>query len=544
NNSERPADLLLINGQIYTQDDALQQVEALAISDGKIVAAGSSRELMAWQGDSTKILDLTQRVVLPGFTDSHIHPISAGLRILSCDLSELRDETAILQTIREYARTHPENDWIKGGGLWLPAVGGGNPSRYLLDSLVADRPVYLTSTDGHSAWVNSKALELAQINADTKDPTGGVIERQPDGEPSGVLREYAMRLVSRLIPPQSFTEKVQALELAMHEAHRVGVTAWIDAAVDEESIKAYLELERQGKLKLDVSLSLLTEIIKGMDAVAEVEALYQRYQAQAQRINMHSTKILIDGVIEGKTAALFDNYTGEDFRGEPYIDAELYQQMIAAYDSLGFQVHVHACGDRAVSMTLDAFEYAQAQHGKSDHRHHIVHLQLMKEKDIPRFAELDLTANLQTLWATPEDTYISELTIPVLGPQRSEWIYPFGAIARTGARIACGSDWPVTSVNPFPALQVAVSRRGPDSLKRTPWTPQHLLSRQAVVSGYTIGGAYLMNQDTHRGRLCPGMDASLIVLDQDVFHLPTNHLYQIKPVLTLWRGEPVFSAID
>jgi len=349
-----------------------------------------------------------------------------------------------------------------------------------------------------------------------------------------------MGLVNRLIPPQSFEQKVHALELALTKAQEVGVTAWIDAAVDEETIQAYLALEEQGKLKMDVTLSLITEIIKGMDGVEEVHTLYQKYQSKSSRLNMHSTKILIDGVIEGKTAALFEDYTGEDFAGEPYIDADLYNQMIAAYDSLGYQIHVHACGDLGVSMTLDAFAFAKAQNGPSDHRHHIVHMQLMDPKDISRFEELDVIANFQPLWATPEDTYISDLTIPVLGPERSEWIYPLGAVEKTGARIAHGSDWPVTTVNPYPAMQVAVTRRGPDSIARPPWTPQHCVSLASVVAGYTTGGAYLMNQEKKRGRIQAGFDASFTLLDRNIFDIPAEELHQVKPVITMWKGQIVF----
>lgn len=537
---ESKADILFINGKIYTMSAARNKVQALAVKDGNILFTGTNEAAKEWAGNQTKVIDLKDRMVLPSFNDGHIHPFHAGKRLLNCDLTGLKEEGEILAAIEDYCKKHPDKEWIIGDGLWLPNVGNGNPHKSILDAIEPNRPVYIISTDGHSAWMNSKVFEMANITADTKNPVGGVIERDENGNPSGVLREYAKRLVTNAMPSPSLQDKIKALEMALQKAHQNGITSWVDAGVDEEKIQSYLELEKADKLSMDVTLSLATNPIKELEGVKETIALYEKYQPQSEKINMKSIKILIDGVIEGKTAALFDNYEGEDYRGDIYIKPQAFNEMVAAYDKAGFQLQIHACGDRGISLTFDAYEYARQQNGIRDARHHIDHLQVMAEKDIRRFRELDVIAGVSTLWATPEDTYISDLTIPVLGPERSEWIYPFGAISKSGAMIAAGSDWPVTTVNPFHAIQVAITRRGPDEVEREPWTPQHLMTRYDIISSYTNGGAYLTFSENKRGSLEVGKEANLIVLDRDLFAIPATEIHKTKVLLTILRGKEIY----
>ncbi len=534
------SDILFVNGGVYPMTAVEHKAEALAIRDGKIVFVGTSAEAEAYKATAGEIVDLEGKALFPSFTDGHIHPIWGGIRLKDCDLTDIRNEADILKTIGAYVEAHPDKQWIIGANLWLPAVGEGNPAKELLDEIEPDRPMFIQSADGHSAWVNSKALELARVTKETRTPSGGVIERKANGEPSGVLREYAMGLVRNILPEYTFEEKVTALEKAVEMANSHGITSWIDARVDQEDIDVYAKLEEEGRLTMDVTLSLFANIIEGMDAVESVLQRYHDNHERLPRLDMKSTKMYIDGVIEGKTAALFENYTGEDFTGSPYIKADLYNQMVAAFDSAGLQVHIHACGDKGIRMTLDAFEYAREKNGPRDSRHHIVHMQVMDPQDVGRFKELGVIANFQPLWATPEDSYISELTIPVLGPERSEWIYPLGAVAKAGAKIAHGSDWPVTSVNPMLAMQVAVTRRGPDSVEREPWTPQHLVSMYEVLEGYTAGGAYLMFKENSAGTLETGKKANMVVMEEDPFSISHFDLYELEVAQTYWNGKKVY----
>lgn len=537
------ADWVLKNGIIYTLTDSTSTAEALAISGDRIVYIGDNLGAEAYLGADTRVVDLLGKAVLPSFTDGHIHPIEAASFLLNCDLTGLTEASEIEKAIVDFANGHPEKSWVVGNGFWLPAIDEGMPTRLTLDRLVPDRPAFIRSADGHTAWVNTKALELAGIDGDTPQPFNGVIEKDPlTGDPLGILRESAIVLVSRLIPKLSPEEMEAALESAVQIANSHGITSWVHASVTKNDLETYLELEKKGKLTLDATLSILADIKEGMRAVAVVDSLYQLYQPQSRQIRMNSTKIFIDGVIEGKTAALLEPYVNETHRGLAYQDAEVYNNMIAAFEEKGFQVHVHACGDLGVRMTLDAYAHARKKNGLADRRHHIVHMQLIDPQDIGRFAELDVIANFQPLWATLEDTYLSELTIPVLGPERSAWIYPLGAVAKTGARIAHGSDWPVTTVNPFHAIQVAVTRRGPDTLERAPWTPHHLVSVYDAVAGYTKGGAYLQFEENEFGTLEPGKKANLVVLDRDLFTIPKTTIHQTQVLLTMWNGQAVYEA--
>ncbi|MBX2870811.1 MAG: amidohydrolase [Saprospiraceae bacterium] len=538
--TQQVADVLLTNGQIYTMAAARNKVQALAIKEDQIIFTGSDQSAQAFLGPTTKLIDLQNRMVLPGFTDAHIHPISGGTRLMNCDLTDLRTAEEVLKKLNSYVSTHPEKEWIIGGGLWLPAIENGQPSAKTLDKIVQDKPVYITSADGHSAWVNSKALEIGGVTANTEDPNNGVIERFADGSPIGTLRESAMSLVSKHIPPTSAAEQIAALHKAQNLAHQYGITAWIDASVGAAGIEAYLALEEAGELQLDIDVSITARVTKAAKALPDILALYEKYQPQSQNIQMKSAKIFIDGVVEGKTAALFENYVGESHKGLAYLGQQPYNEMIAAFDKAGIQVHVHACGDKGVHMTLNAFEYARQQNKVRDARHHIVHMQLMHPDDIDRFRQLDVIANIQPLWATPEDTYISELTIPVVGPERTEWIYPFGAIAESGAVIAHGSDWPVTTMNPFHAIQVAVTRRGPDEIERPAWTPQHLMDLYTVLNGYTQGGAFLMHREDSSGSLAAGKKANLMILNQDLFAIPKTAIHKTEVLLTFYQGDIVY----
>lgn len=537
------ADFMLYNGKIYTMAADRRRVESIAVQQGRIVCAGPESDCRQYARSGTQLLDLGGRAVLPGLTDAHIHPISGGMRYFQCDLTDFRRSEPILEAVAAFAAEHPDQDWIRGAGLWLPSVAGGYPTAAMLDAVESERPVFITSTDGHSAWVNSAALAIAGITATTPDPLNGRIERNAEGEATGLLRESAMGLVRRYIPPTTREERKAALVKAMEVANQYGIIRWIDASVDAEALSIYRELAAADSLSVDIILSLAARMALSTDAAEDVDSIFRAQPTDDyEQLSAHSVKLFIDGVVEGKTAALLANYEGESYSFDPYLPAEEFNALVADFDQRGYQVHVHACGDLGVRMTLDAFEYARRTNGVRDSRHHIVHLQLMDPADIDRFRDLDVTVNFQPLWASPEDTYISELTIPVLGPERSEWIYPFGALAKSGAVLAAGSDWPVTTINPFPAMQVAVTRRGPDTIARPAWTPQHLLDRFTVLSAYTNGGAYLSFQENESGSLEVGKQADLIVLDQDPFAVPSEDLGRTQVDLTMLRGDVIYQS--
>ena len=535
----KAADLVLRNGAVYTMAATRDWAGAVAISGGRIVYVGPDRGADAWIGPRTAVVDLEGRMVLPGFHDSHVHPVSGGMELAECNLNQITTREGILEAVGRYARENPGKLWIRGGGFQLPLFPQGNPSKSLLDAVVPDRPVYLSAADGHSAWVNSRALQIAGVTAETEDPPNGRIERDPaSGEPSGTLREDATALVAQHLPPYTPDDYIAGLRRGLEMANRFGITSLQEASAGEDSLKAYAELDRRGELTARVVASMHVDTSRG---VAQIPLLLRmRDQFRGRRLRANTVKIFADGVIEGHTAALLEPYLDRPgFRGKPNVDAEGLNKLVTALDREGFQVHVHAIGDYAIREALDAFETARTGNGVRDSRHHIAHLQLIDPRDVPRFRRLGVVANFQPLWAF-RDAYITDLTEPVLGPERSRWLYPINSVVRTGAVVACGSDWSVSSMNPLEAIQVAVTRRDPAKESGPSWIPEELVDLPSIIAAYTINGAYVNFEEAETGSIEVGKAADLAVLDRNLFEIPAAEIGRAKVVLTLLEGQVVY----
>jgi predicted amidohydrolase YtcJ len=450
----------------------------------------------------------------------------------------------ILAKLAEYAADHPDLPWIRGNNFLLSAFPQGNPPKELIDRIIPDRPVVAVSADGHNSWVNSKALEVAGITPETVDPPYGRIERDPQTKaPTGTLRETAMDLVNKVLPPYTHAQRVEALRRSVQFANSYGLVGLVEANATQADVNAYFQLEKQDELTAYVNISLACDVAKGVEEAARVIQLHRalaRGRSSTSLVRIDQVKIFLDGVVEGKTAALLEPYVGESHNGIANAEPETLNAVVTALDRAGLQIHIHAIGDRAIRMALDAFELARRTNGVRDGRHHIAHLQLVHPDDIARFGQLDVTANFQAVWATLEDTYMTQLTLPVLGPKRSEWQYPMGTIQRAGGRLVFGSDWSVTTLNPFHAAQVAVTRRGPDKQPRDPWTPQHLIDLESVLMGYTRNGAWITFREAESGTLEKGKLANLIVLDRDVLRASPLELFDTRVELTMFRGKVVF----
>ncbi len=533
------ADLILTNAAITTMAPGRPRAEALAVTAGKIVYVGDGRKALQRRGPSTRIVDLGGRMVLPAFQDSHIHLVSGGVELGLCDLNGLRTAEEVLAKVRAYAAAHPDAAWIIGGGWDLPLFPQANPRKEALDAVVPGRPVVLDSADGHSAWVNSRALALAGVTRDTPDPAGGRIERDPKtGTPSGTLRESAADLVQRLVPETSPADTLKGLRAGLALANSFGIASIIEASAGPENLDAYAALDKSGQLTVRVLASLVVDTDRGLAEVPRLARLRRQYAGS--RLKATAAKIFADGVMEPHTAALLEPYTDRPGdRGTPLLEPEAFDALARALDLAGFQIHVHAIGDRAVRMALDAFEAAGRANGFRDLRHHIAHLELIDPADIPRFARLGAAANFQALWAYA-DTYITDLTLPILGPRRSRWLYPIGSVARTGARIVGGSDWSVSSMNPLLAIQVALTRRGPDDPPGEAWIPEERVDLATMLRAYTVNGAWLSHDERTRGSLEAGKAADLIVLDRDLFRIPAAEIGRAKVLLTLLDGREVF----
>ena len=418
-----PADLVLTGGAVYTVDGARSWAEAVAVAGGRIVFVGTGAAAKAWIGPHTKVVDLAGKMVLPAFHDSHVHPISGGIEAVECDLHDRATAQEVLDAVRAYAAAHPDAAWIRGGGWELTLFPAGNPSKTLLDAIVPDRPVLLDASDGHSAWANSKALAIAGITKATPDPPLGRIERDPaTGEPSGALREAAVGLVAKHMPRYTAKDYEAGLRKGLEVANAFGLTSLQEASASEADLAAYAAFDARGELTARVNASIRIDTDKGAADVPRAVALRQKYRGKRLRAN--GAKIFADGVLETRTAAVLEPYIGfGDDRGKANLTPESFRALATALDKEGFQIHVHAIGDRAVRDALDAIEAAQKANGARDARHHVAHLELIEPPDIPRFRRLSVVANFQPFWANG-DKYITELTEPELGPERSRWIYP------------------------------------------------------------------------------------------------------------------------
>jgi predicted amidohydrolase YtcJ len=535
-----PADLLLTGGAVYTVDDSRTTAEALAVKDGRIAAVGATADLARLAGPKTRVIELEGRTVLPGFQDAHLHPLDGGLLSLVCNLHDTASADDCLAEIAHYAAANPEREWISGSGWSMDFFPGGNPDKEGLDAVVPDRPVYLENRDGHTAWVNSRALDVAGITATSPDPADGRIERGPAGEPSGALHEGAKTIVEDILPSTSQADWEEALLNAQAELHALGITAWQDAVVTAETLQAYVTVAERGLLTMRAEGNLLWDRARGEEQIEDL--LDRRGRGQVGRLRIRGAKIFADGVLENFTGALLEPYEGTDNRGLAMHEPEELDRMVTLLDSHGFQVHLHTIGDRAVRESLDAIEAAQRRNGRRDARHHLAHVQLVHPDDQPRFAALGVVANVQTYWACAS-RYVNELTLPFIGEERARYHYPFGSLHRRGARLACGSDWTVSTANPPQQIEVAVTRVEHPARDTEPLLPEEALGLEAAVAAFTRGSAYVNFLDEHNGSLEPGKLADLVVLDRDLFDRQSGPIGDARVVLTLVEGEPVYDAL-
>jgi len=541
--ADRPADLVLTGGRIATMDTARSWASALAVRDGRIVAVGPDAAVRPLIGPSTRVIELRGRTVTPGFQDAHVHPVHGGLSMLRCELHADAQSGPGYDIIDRYARSHPDEPWIRGGGWYMAAFEGGTPRREDLDRIVPDRPVFLTNRDGHGAWVNSKALELAGITAATLDPADGRIERDPDGSPSGTLHEGAMDLVQRLLPDDTPAELEEALRLGQRHLHEFGVTAWQDAIIEPHTEeRAYVALASRGELTGRVVGALWWDHHRGAD---QIEEFVERRRATAiGRYAPTSVKLMMDGVLENFTGAMLEPYGDghggtTDNRGLLQIDPDGLAQWVPAIDALGFQPHFHAIGDRAVRASLDAVEAARRANGPSDTRPHIAHIQVIHPDDIPRFRQLDVAANAQPLWAAHEDQ-MDLLTIPFLG-ERWRWQYPFRSLKAAGAVLAMGSDWSVSSANPIGEMHLAVERMTPAFYggAQEVFLPDERLDLIDALAGFTVGSAWVNHLERETGSLEVGKAADLAVIDRDLFDRGAGAIGDARVVGTFIDGVAV-----
>lgn len=536
-----PADLVLRGGAVYTLDAARSWATSVAVRRGRIIYVGNGGPPATLIGPSTEVVDLAGRMVLPGFQDAHVHPVESGLELGECLVFDAGTAGAAVEAVRAYAATHPDLKWIRGSGWQYPLFRDANPSKELLDQAVPDRPVFLYSYDGHSAWVNSRALALAGVTRETPDPPTGRIERDPRSrEPTGTLRESAMDLVAKLLPDYTDAERSAALARAQDSANTFGITTVFAAHEGEGDMKAYHDADVADKLTVRVVAALSVDEDTGAVLLSRLREWRTRFASA--RVHPIAVKLFADGVIESRTAALLEPYLGRHGdAGTPSYDQPTLDRLVGQLDREGFQIHVHAIGDRAIRMTLDAFEKASKENGARDARHSIAHLQLIDPADIPRFRRLGVVANFEALWANG-DEYLTKLADPALGPRRSRWEYPIASVVRTGAVVSGGSDWSVSSLNPLEAIEMGITHVDPERPGMAAWNPAERVDLPTMIALYTINAAYANRLERETGSIEVGKLADLVILDHNLFEVPTDRIHTVKVVRTLLEGKTVYRA--
>lgn len=545
------ADSVLVDGWIYTAGMERPAPADIAIAGDRIMAVAEAGGLADLIGPKTTVRTAAGELIVPGFQDAHIHPVFGGTELLQCDLTAATSAEDCYRVIRQYCAERPEPEWIIGAGWSMEFFPGGTPTRQALDAATDGRPAAILNRDHHGIWVNSRALELAGITRETPDPADGRIERDASGNPSGTLHEGASDAVTAILP--KVTDELAALGLRTAQAylHELGVTAWQDAMLGtglgtKDATDTYLAAISAGELTMRVVGAQWWERDGGLEQVDSMIERRDRIAAAdpTGRFRASSVKIMVDGVAENFTAALSSPYRDASGRatansGLSFIPPRDLKRYVTALDAAGFQVHFHALGDRAVTEALNAIKAARTANGDRGNRHHLAHLQWISSADIPRFAKLGAVANLQMLWAMHEDQ-LDELTIPFIEPGLVDRLYPFGELAESGATLAAGSDWPVSTPDPLAAIHIGVNRTLDPAIAPPLGGVEQRLTLADALTAYTWGSAFVNGLERDTGRIEAGYLADLVVIDRNLFAFPTAQIGQARVRLTLSGGRVVY----
>ena len=558
----RAADLVVV-GTVATMAAGKPNARGLAVTGGKIAFVGDAASARKRLRPGGRLIVLEPgQAVMPGLVDAHVHMLDAGLMLTRCPLDEAprgpEGKGPALEMIKECSKRAREKgkEWVIGSGwslVWFDDKGRG-PSAAELDAVVADLPAVFYDDNGHSAWVNSLALTKAEIFTCKEVPRGRIecIDEapKPDSKPWGTLREAAVNLVDEKLPETTQEEWLAGLRVAQTILHSHGITMLQDANVNPGMVDAYHEAARRGQLTMKVVAAQLADPSK--PASQAYELVQRRDEKSTGRFSASAVKIFIDGVLESQTAALLEPYVGTDDCGilnwaTPTSssceagDSAVLADLVSLLDRHGMQVHMHAIGDRAVREGLDALAAARLANGPSDNRHHMAHLQLVSPADLPRFRALGVIANVQPFWMFP-DRWFEENAEAVIGPERAGQLYPLRSIVRAGARIAAGSDWFVSSPNPFKAIQVGTTRQSPEPPFGAPWIPTERVSRKTLLAAYTTGGAYVNHREHETGSLEVGKAADFVIVDRNPLTVPVRRISGTRVLKTFVDGEEVYAA--
>lgn len=544
-----PPDALYVNGRVYTVNGESTWASAFSVTDGEFVSVGSDEALRAQAGATTAVTDLAGRFVMPGIHDMHAHPMEAGLKDLyQCSFPFTLSVDEIVEKLKGCVEGVPEGEWIRGG-QWATELMGSEtvPHRSILDAVTKAHPVFLGDSAVHGAWLNSKALELLGIDRDTPAPNGGVILKDADGEPTGILLDNAVYMAMRRLPAYAPEEYEAAVEYAVERMNEVGVTAMKDALVDGYTMRAYHALDQNGRLNMKVAASLAWNASWSEPREKELENIDVRTEYKSANVDNDFIKIFLDGIPPTRTAAMLDPYVaddahGDDFRGKLIHTPEDLAADVVSLDAQGLAVKIHATGDRSLRVALDAFEAARNKNGDSGQIHEVSHAELIHPDDLPRFAELNVAAEMCPILWYPSP--LVEAMEQVIGKERADRFWPVKSLGDAGALVFYGSDWPsvVPDPSPWPGIEAMVTRRDPYGERPGELGSDQAVDLETAIEIFTRNGARVARLEDRTGSIEAGKSADFIVLDRNPFEIPVEQISDVKVLKTVVGGVPVFEA--
>ncbi len=533
-------ELIVVNADIRSMDPLRPRARAIAVAAGRVLALGDDAEIRALGNGRTQVIDAGGRLMLPGFQDTHIHLQDSGTGFsTSVNLERARTVNELQRLVRDFAASRPNDPWVRGVGWYSGIFGEHNLNRQVLDAAVADRPVYIYASDGHNAAMNSLGCEMTGLKRGTPDPQNGHFVLDVQGAPTGLLYEDAVDWARSRMPKRGDADYANGVRHGQQLCNRHGITGVLDAMVFERHMRVYKALDEAGELSVRVcATGKVFPEEKTADALGRLEGLRRDYRTPM--VEMHSAKFFLDGVLENRSATMIADYSDAQGGNAPLMfDRDHLEELFVAFDAARFQIHIHVIGDGATRIAFDCLEAARKANGAWPSLHQLAHVQMIDPADIPRFRALGAVANIQPLWARCEPS-VTDVALPMVGEDRGRWMYPWRSIIEAGAPYAVSSDWGVSTLNPFPIMQTAVTRQPHRGKRDHPvFHPQERISVADVVRGYTVNAAAAAWRSEATGSLTPGKWADLILLDRDIFAVDPYEIGETEVDLTLLGGRAV-----
>ncbi len=535
-------DTIVINSDIVTMDPLQSRVQALAIANGKVAALGTTQEISALANENAEVIDAKGKLVLPGFQDTHIHLQDSGHDYGSkAVLDECRNIAELQNALRSFAARH-NGSWVNGVGWYTGIFTDANLTRQVLDQAVPDRPCHILASDGHNACLNSKACEAIGLRKGVDDPPNGHFVREAHGHPTGMLHEDAIDWARARMPTPTEADYADGVRFAQALCNRHGITGVLDASVNERHARVYQRLADQDQLTLRVAATAKVEPHEvTAQAVARITAL--RSACQGELFKIHSAKFFLDGVLENRTGVMLEPYSDEIGGNAPLMFGHnQVKELFTAFDAARFQIHVHVIGDGALRAALDGLEAARFTNGAWPSLHQLAHVQCLDPADLPRFHSLGAMANIQPLWARHEPS-VTDVALPMVGETRGQWMYAFRSLIDAGASYCLSSDWGVSTFNPFPIIETAITRQPPRKNGNHPvFLPEQRMTIEECVKGYTTHAAAAAWRSADTGSLSRGKSADLIILDRDIFTCDPYDIVDTQVLQTRFRGEVAYDT--